>query len=224
MSSPRSGLDSVLADALAELANRSLDLDPASRARLTALEGRQLQITVELPPSLRPRDFALVVSAGRLRFLPHAPERPNVILRGSPPDLAGALFSGMAGGMVGGMAGGMAGGERGPGSRLQIDGDGSVLTELNAALRAFRPDLGSPLSRVLGAEFAQAALGTVELAIAALRSAFEGAGHAAREGAARTFVDRPQAERFLDGLDELRLRIDRLAARVQAQEQRRTPP
>jgi ubiquinone biosynthesis protein UbiJ len=216
MSSPRSGLDSVLADALAELANRSLDLDPASRARLTALEGRQLQITVELPPSLRPRDFALVVSAGRLRFLPHAPERPNVILRGSPPDLAGALF--------GGMAGGMAGGERGPGSRLQIDGDGSVLTELNAALRAFRPDLGSPLSRVLGAEFAQAALGTVELAIAALRSAFEGAGHAAREGAARTFVDRPQAERFLDGLDELRLRIDRLAARVQAQEQRRTPP
>jgi len=47
---------------------------------------------------------------------------------------------------------------------------------------------------------------------------------AARAGAAETFVDRRQAERLLDELDDLRMRVDRLGARVAAEEQRRNAP
>lgn len=204
----RRGLDSVLADALADLANRSLDLDPASRARLAGLDGRQVQITTRLPPPLGNRDFALTVEAGRLHFFPHAVGHPNVIVRGTPPDLAAWLLAG----------------EGAAGTRLEIEGDSTVLAELRAAMRAFRPDLGSPLRRILGEDFAQSSVGTAELALATLRSALEGAGQAVRDAAARVFVDQGQTAEFLDQLDDLRLRVDRLSARVQAQEQRRKAP
>ena len=63
-----------------------------------------------------------------------------------------------------------------------------------------------------------------ELALASLRSVLEGAGRTARAGAAETFVDRRQADRLLDELDDLRMRVDRLGARVAAEEQRRNAP
>jgi ubiquinone biosynthesis accessory factor UbiJ len=203
----RRGLGAVLADALAELANRSLALDPASRARLSALEGRQIQLTTELPPPLGRQDQTLTVEGGRLRLLSRPADRPNVIVRGSPVDLAGWLLRN----------------ENAPESRLEIEGDSTVLAELRAVLVAFRPDLGAPLRRVFGDEFAQTALGTAELALASLRSALEGAGQTVRDGAARAFVDRVQTDAFLDELDDLSLRVDRLSARVQAQEQRHVP-
>lgn len=204
----RGGLDSVVADVLADLANQSLDLDPASRARLAGLEGRRVQITADLPPPFGRRDFALTVGAGRLRFLPHAPEEPNVIVCGRPPDLVAWLLGGEAAG----------------GSRLSIDGDTTVLAELRHVLTSFRPDFAGPLSRVLGPELSQSALGAAELAIATARSALEGAGRTVSDGAGRAFVGRAQADRFLDEMDDLRLRVDRLAARVQAQEQRESQP
>lgn len=206
----RRGLDAVLADGLAELANRSLDLDPASRARLAALEGRRIQITAVLPGSLPPRNFTLAVEDARLRLLPQADSEPHVIVRGAPPDLIAWLLGGNPTGAAG--------------ARLTIDGDSTVLAELRAALRSYRPDLSGPLGRVLGQELAQTALGSAGLALATLRSAFEGAQQSMRDGAARAFVDRRQCERFLDQLDELRLRVDRLGARVQAQEHRRADP
>ena len=208
MTGPRRGLDSVLADALAALANASLDLDPASRSRLAGLEGRQIQVTALLPPPLGERHFALAVTAARLRFHLHAPERPNVVVRGTAPDLLAWL----------------AAGEGAAAARLGIDGDETALAELGAALKAFRPDLGGPLSHLVGEELAQAALGAAELALAVTRSALEGAGLTVRDEAARVFVDRTRMERFLDELDDLRLRVDRLDARVQAQEQHRTTP
>jgi len=207
-SSPGRGLDAVFADVLADFANRSLDLDPASRARLSALDGSEVQIVAELPAPLGDREFTIAVREGRLRFYSRAADHPRVLVRGSPPDLAAWL-----------MAGGSA-----AGSRLVIEGDSTLLGELAAAWRAFRPDLGAPLSRLLGQEAAQAALGTAELAFAALRSALEGAERAVRDGAGRAFVDRAQTERFLDEIDDLQLRVDRLGARVHAQEQRRTLP
>lgn len=201
----RSGLDSVFADVLADLANRSLDLDPASRARLAALDGRRVQLSAALPPPFGRRDFTLQVSGGRLRLLPHAAVDPHVIVRGSVPDLLAWLL----------------GGENAARGRLDIDGDSTVLAELRAALKAFRPELGEPLRRLLGDELTQSALGAAELALATLRSAFEGVQQSVRDGAAHAFVDRRECERFLDELDELRLRVDRLAARVQTEEQRR---
>ncbi len=208
MTTTRRGLDSVLADALAELANASLDLDPTHRGRLSALEGRQVQITSPLPPPLGVRHFGLTVTGGRLRFVPHAPEQPNVVVRGSPPDLIAWLLAG----------------EQPARGRLSIEGDETVLAELAAAIKAFRPDFGTPLGNVLGQEFAQIALGAAELALATARSAFQGVRRTIRDEAVRTFVDRRQAERLLDEMDDLRLRVDRLTARVETQEQHRAAP
>jgi ubiquinone biosynthesis accessory factor UbiJ len=203
--SPPAGLQAVLADGLAALANASLDLDPASRARLAALEGYRVQVVAAAPPPLGDQHFGLSVTAGKLRVHARAVERPNVIVRGAPLDLVAWLLAG----------------EGASGSRLVIDGDGTVLQELTAVLRAFRPDLGAPLERLLGPDIAGRALGGVELALAALRSAFEAAGSTVHRRAVGTFVDRAQMERYLDDLDALRLRVDRLAARVQFEEQRR---
>lgn len=201
------GPEAVLADLLAELANRSLDLDPASRARLAALEGSSIQLHAQLP-GLGNRDFTLAVQAGRLRLFPHALEAPQVIVRGSAADLAAAIF----------------GASDAARSRLEVEGDSAVLQELTAALQGYRPDLDVPLSRLLGPDAARSVLSTAELALAGLRSALEGAGSTVRQSASRAFVDRTQANRLADELDDLRLRIDRLGARVAAQEQRKAKP
>lgn len=206
------GPEVVLADLLADLVNRSLALDPASRARLENLEGSRVQITAELP--FGPRDLTLTVSAGRLRCFARADDAPHAVVRGRPQDLAAWLLgSGSEG----------ARGSNGAG-QVAIDGDTTVLGELSGVLRDFRPDLEQPLSQVLGANAARTALGTAELALASLRSMLEGAGHTVRAGAAETFVDRRQADRLLDELDDLRMRVDRLGARVAAEEQRRNAP
>lgn len=201
------GLDSMLADALADLANASVDLDPATRARLTALQGARLQLDVVLPGPLPDRSLALTVDAGRLRFHAAAVDRPQVILRGTPLGLLGWVLR-----------------PTDAASGLTIDGDVTLLQEFATLLRAFRPDLTVPLARVLGPRAASGLLGAAELAAGALTSALEGAGSSIRQGAAASFVDRAALERFLDELDELRLRTDRLAARVAAEEQRRQSP
>jgi ubiquinone biosynthesis protein UbiJ len=198
----------MLADALAALANGSLDLDPASQARLNALEGYRVQVTAQVPKPLGERHFGLTVTAGRLRFHAHALENPNVIVSGTPLDLALWLLAG----------------EGGSGARLTIDGDGTTLQELTTLIRDFRPDLGTPLERLLGPDLAGRALGGVGLALATVRSAFAAAGSTVRQGAAQNFVDRAQMERYQDQVDDLRLRVDRLAARVLSEEQRRSPP
>ncbi len=201
------GPEAVLADMLADLANRSLELDPASRARLAALEGSRVQLTTPFP-GLGPRDFTLSVQAGRLRLFPHALEDPHVLVRGSAADLAATIL----------------GASDTARSRLEIHGDSSVLQALTAALHGYRPDLDGPLSRMLGPEAAHSVLGAAEMALAGLRSALEGAGSSVRQSAARAFVDRVQANRLADELDDLRLRIDHLGARVAAQEQRKAEP
>lgn len=200
-----SGPEAVLADLLADLANAGLELDPATQARLAALEGRSLQISTRLAP-LGERDLTLRVSGGRLRLHPHAVDAPHVIVRGDPSTLLAWLT-----------------GADEPGG-LRIDGDSTVLGEFTAVLRTFRPDLGGPLARLLGPHAARDALGTAELALAGLRSAFQGARNSVRDGAGRTFLDRAGLDRLLDELDDLRLRADRLGARVTAEEQRRNAP
>ena len=198
-----SGPDAVLADLLADLANRGLALDPTSRARLTALEGRLVLVTVELP--LAARELFITVDQGRLRLLTRAGEAPNAAVRGRPPALL-AWLAGSAG------------------PDVEIEGDTTLLGELAAVLRNYRPDLEGPLAGIVGSEAARNAVGTVELALSGLRSALEGAGHTVRAGASQTFVDRPQLGRLLDELDDLQLRVDRLGARIAAVEQRRKAP
>lgn len=199
------GLDAVLADGLAELVNAALSLDPTSLARLSGLEGRRAQISAELPEPLGQRHLGVTIEAGRLRLFSRQIDEPNVIIRGSPADLSAWLF----------------GRDTGAGSGLVIDGDPTVAQELTGLFGAFRPDLAGPLERLLGRDAADSVLGSAELAFATLRSTLEGVGQAVRQGSGQAFVDRSLARRYFDELDDLRLRIDRLTARVEAEERRR---
>jgi ubiquinone biosynthesis protein UbiJ len=207
-SGTRGNLESLIGDALAALANASLNLDPSSTARLAALDGRQIRIVAELPPPAGTRHFTLEVADARLRVYPRDMESPNVIVSGTVADLARWLLTG----------------QTGAGAGLRIEGDTTVLMELAGILRGFRPDLGGPLGKVVGAENAASLLGAGEMALAGLRSAAEAMSGSLRQGAAERFVNRQQMAQFLDTLDDLKLRVDRLGARVSAEEARRQQP
>ena len=204
----RGNLESLIGDALAALANASLNLDPSSTARLSALDGRRIRIVAELPPPAGTRHFTLQVEDARVRLYPQDMENPNVIVSGTVTDLARWLLTGQAGN----------------GAGLRIEGDTTVLMELAGILRGFRPDLAGPLSKVVGAENAASLLGAGEMALAGLRSAAEAMSGSLRQGAAERFVNRQQMAQFLDALDDLKLRVDRLGARVSAEEARRQQP
>ncbi|MFW6092944.1 MAG: hypothetical protein ACODAC_03145 [Pseudomonadota bacterium] len=199
------GVTSVLADALADIANASLELDPAARARLGALDGRRLEIDAELPGPLGRRALTLEVTAGRLRFYPHGADEPHAVLQGAAGDIALWL-----------LGRGDAGGQR-----LHMGGDRTLIEELGEIVRGFRPDLTAPLERTLGPEFSSRALGALDLAAATVRSAAEAVEDSIRAGSARRFVDRSGAADLAEDLRELRRRVDRLAVRVAAEERRR---
>ncbi len=206
MSDGAGGFEALISDAVGELINRTLSLDPAHAGRLTALEGRRMQLSADFPAPLGPRDLTVTVQAGTLRLIPRPQPDPQVIVRAAPAELASWITSG---------------GERGT---VNIDGDSAVLQELTALLRDFHPDLAAPLAALLGPDQASRAVGGLELAFAGVRSLLQGARHSVRDGAVQTFVDRPAADRLVDDIQDLRLRVERLGARVSAEEQRRKAP
>ena len=205
-----STVETLFTDALAELANASLNLDPSSAARLTRLDGRSIRIIAEFPPPLSARHFTLRIENTRLRLYPYEIANPNVIIGGPISDLARWL-----------QAGEFRRAEGRPQGRLRIDGDATVLQEVSALFSGFAPDLTRPLAGIVGRDAADNLVGMGELAIAGLRSALEGVSGSFRQSASEQFVSRPQLDQLLDSIDDMRLRIDRLAARVSAEEARR---
>jgi len=193
---------SLLEDALAlvssNLARASLGMDPAMRGRLKQIDGRSIRIDCTMPALT----LYLVVHDGEISVRRAIEGKPQVAVSGSGLQLANWL----------------AAPHRIDG--ISIEGDETVLLEVTAALRAFDPDLLTPFTAVFGLQGAQTLLGGAELAVSALKSAAEGVGHAIEQTAASRFVTRADTNALLDALDELRLRIDRLAARISEQEER----
>jgi ubiquinone biosynthesis protein UbiJ len=200
-----SAVQSLFTDALAELANTSLNLDPSSAARLSKLDGRSIRIIANFPPPLSTKHFTLRVENARLRLYPHDMAQPNVIIEGTIAELASWLQGGQSA-------------ERGS---PRIDGDATVLQEVGGLFRGFAPDPSGPLAGVIGRDAAENLLGIGELAVAGLRSVAEGVSVYVRQSASERFAGRPQLDQLLDAMDDMRLRIDRLAARVSAEEARR---
>ncbi len=181
------------------LSRASLGSDPAMRERLLTLEGRLVKVVCELPDIA----FFFQVKDGELLCRSSVDEIPNVIVTGNGIDLARWLAAPTR---IDG---------------VRIEGDEAVLLELSTALATFSPDLLAPLTRFFGPENSQTLLGGAELAVSAFRSAAEGVGIALEKTAASRFVTRADTNALLDALDELRLRIDRLASRIKDEEQRR---
>jgi ubiquinone biosynthesis protein UbiJ len=208
-------LESLLLGAVESAGNMALKLDPLSSARLQGLEGRSVRLEIRTPMGGEPRLLTLKVSDGVLHWRGGAAERPNAIVSGTLPQLAALL------GPDGGTDSRF-GSATGDGVRIQ--GDESLIEALGAVLRKFQPDLAGPLGQVVGTELADNLVGMAEAGIALLKSATQTLSRTATSGVRESFLTSEEYSAVLDRIDDLRLRTDRLSARIGLLEASRTGP
>lgn len=180
--------------------NRTLALDPESGANLASLEGRRIGV------ELRGMNLALAIGVrdGKLRISPHWESAPDLNVRAAPASLlAFALRRGEDAPL--------------PPGKVEISGDAQLARTLEKVARDFRPDFEEAFAKTFG-DVAGVALAR------ALRVAFTYARESAQALAqdtaeflreeSRDLVAPAEMERFLDDVDALRERADRLEARL----------
>jgi ubiquinone biosynthesis accessory factor UbiJ len=190
----------LLGRALETALDRVLDLDPETRAALRPLDGRA--ITVEFRNT--PLAMRIAVAGERLTIGPAFAGESALRVSASPSALLGlALSRGREGAIT-------------PG-RIDIAGDAELARRIERIATRFSPDFDEAFARVFGdvAGF-QIARG--------LRSALAGLRDSSRAFArdtaeflseeSRDIVAKAEVETFLDDVDALRERTDRLEARV----------
>ena len=175
-----------------ELSRRALDTDPAMSEQLRAMADRTVELHVKSPAIT----MHLRVRSDAIEVFPGPTERPDAIVSGDMTSLIGWLLPGDSRGQV------------------LIEGDEQLLHKLQQVLRSFRPDPGEPLANLFGEQAASTLLGTAEMGLSGLKSVLEGLGRSASEQASQRFMARQGLEPLLQGIDELRLRVDRLAAGI----------
>ncbi|MEP6897892.1 MAG: SCP2 sterol-binding domain-containing protein [Rhodanobacter sp.] len=190
--------------ALETALNHTLSLDPDTRQRLVALDGRSVQL------HLRGPEIALVVTVEKDR-LKVGPPQDDTQLRvtATPGSLLSMMFRRDDDGIA-------------PG-KVDIAGDAELARRLEKLAGKFAPDFEEAFARtfgdVLGVPLAKAVR-------KGLSHARETASHLTEDGAdwlrdeARVAMATGEVEGFLDGVDELRERSERLESRVQRLAQR----
>lgn len=180
--------------------NRALSLDEPTRAQLGTLEGRR--VGIELTGT--PLALAIEVHEGRLRVGPHWQTAGNLNLRAAPGSLLAFALRRGDESLV-------------PPGKVDISGDAELARRLEKLLRGFRPDIEEAFAKTFGDVIG------VPLA-RALHAAFdwsrESAEALARDTAdflrdeSRDLIAPAEMDQFLDDVDGLRDRVERLAARV----------
>lgn len=179
--------------------NRVVDLDADTRARLRALDGRA--VTIDLgaaAPAVRVR-----VDGDRLCVGP-AFEGDSALRVASTPGTLLALA--------------LRRGEGVPAGKVQIAGDADLARRLEQIATHFSPDFdaafASAFGDVLGFQIARAVRGALHTARGSAKSfARDATEFLSEEG--RDLVPRAELDAFLDEVDDVRERGDRLAARVE---------
>ncbi len=197
---PADAIGALLADIANAVSQQALATDPVLRSRLETLEGSTIEIQCVTPPAT----WALHVTGGSLRLASGAAAAPRAVVRGTALALGSWLLPG-------------------PSDDVEIDGDALLLASLREILRDFAPDLATPLANALGSDTAATLLGTAELGLKSLQSALTGMRESLTTRSSAVFVQRPEFDELLDGIDTLRLRVDRLAARVRRHEDENRP-
>jgi len=200
---------SVLGRALETALDRALDLDPETRAALGPLDGRA--VTVEFKNT--PLAMRIAVAGDRLAVGPAFDGTSALKVSATPGALLSlALSRGREGSVT-------------PGS-VEIAGDADLARRLERIATRFSPDIDEAFARVFG--------DVVGFQIArGFKRAFAGARGAARSFArdaaeylteeGRDLVAKAEVETFLDDVDALRERADRLEARVKRLRHRGNP-
>ena len=184
--------------ALETALNHALSLDPDTQSRLAALDGRSVQL------QLRGIDLALAITVegDRLKVGP-APEASDLRVAATPGSLLSMLFRRHSDGMA-------------PG-KVEIAGDAELARRLEKLASGFAPDFEEAFTRtfgdVVGVPLAKAVRN-------GLTHARETASHLSQDGAAwlrdetRIALAPGEVEGFLDEVDALRERTERLDARL----------
>jgi len=202
MSDPRTPnpLLQRLGGALEFALNRALELDAETQARLSALEGRRIGV------DLRGTGLALAISIadGKLAVGPHWEKNGDLNLRAAPASLlAFALRRGDDDAVA-------------PG-KVEISGDADLARRMEKLMRGYRPDIEEAFAQTFGDIIGVPLARSLQRAFAYARDS----AHAAAQDTAeflreesRDLVAPAEMETFLDDVDALRERADRLEARV----------
>jgi ubiquinone biosynthesis protein UbiJ len=175
-------------------------LDPDTAARLRELEGKRVELSLEAP--------AIAMSAsvrdGRVRIGPpeHEPEA-DLGLRAN----LGGLFAQLP----------FARARNAPPARLRINGDAELARTLQGMARGFDPDWEQPfvdtLGPLLGPQVARALREGLRQGVKVARNlARDSADYLSEES--RDLVGRAELSAFLDDVDQLRDRAERVLARA----------
>ena len=180
--------------------NRALALDEPTRERLVALEGRRIGI------ELRGANLALalLVREGRLRVGPHWDAPADLNMRASPGSLL-AFALRRSDSTV-------------PPGKVDISGDAELARSVEKLLRDFQPDVEEAFAQtfgdVLGVPIARGLRQAFNFARESTLALTQNAAEFLREES-RDLIAAAEMEQFLDDVDGLRERADRLDARVQ---------
>lgn len=184
--------------------NRGLALDDAARTQLGSLDGRRIGIELRGTPLA----LEIAVDAGQLRVGPHWQADSDLSLRATPGSLLAFALR---------RDDGPSGRSPGATGKVEISGDAELARRIEKLLRGYRPDIEEAFAKTFG--------DVVGVPLArALHAAFtwsrESADALVRDGAeflrddSRDLIAPAEMDRFLDDVDALRERVDRLVARI----------
>ncbi|HUB91812.1 MAG TPA: SCP2 sterol-binding domain-containing protein [Dyella sp.] len=184
--------------ALETTLNHALSLDPETQAKLSALEGRSVQLHLQGMQLA----LAVTVEGNRLKVGP-APERSDLRVAATPGSLLSMLLRRHGEGLA-------------PG-KVDIAGDAELARRLEKLASGFAPDFEQAFARTFGDVIGVPLAKAVREGLAHAR---ETASHLAEDGAAwlrdetQVAVAPGEVESFLDDVDSLRERAERLEARL----------
>lgn len=184
--------------ALETALNHALSLDPEAQAKLSALDGRSVQL------HLQGVDVALAVTVqgSRLKVGP-APERSDLRVAATPGSLLSMLLRRQN--------------ESLPPGKVEIAGDAELARRLEKLASGFAPDFEEAFARTFGDVIGVPLAKAVREGLVHAR---ETASHLTQDGAAwlrdetQLAVAPGEVESFLDDVDALRERTERLEARM----------
>ncbi len=195
----------LLGRALEAALERVLALDPDTRTRVAALDGRAITIDFAGNSGRPAPALRLIVDGGRLRVGPAFEGDSALRVAATPASLLALAFARDRDDALA------------PG-RVQIAGDAELARRLEQIAARCAPDFDEAFARVFGdvagAQVARVLRGAFACSRDSARSfAQDAAGFLTEEG--RDLVARAELEQFLDDVDAARERADRLAARVE---------
>jgi Uncharacterized protein conserved in bacteria len=185
--------------ALESALNHTLSLDPDTQQRLAALNGRSVQL------HLRGPEIALAVTVEDARLKVGPPQDDSQLrVAATPGSLLAMMFRRDDDGIA-------------PG-KVDIAGDAELARRLEKLAGKFAPDFEEAFARTFGDVLGVPLAKAVRKGLAHAR---ETAAHLTEDSAdwlrdeARIALAPGEVEGFLDGVDELRERSERLESRVQ---------